>query len=58
MGMLDGGVAWGEHDHCSTQYSICILCSSALRFDKVGPKQVAFCEGEALIRVLIKSCFP
>lgn len=58
MGLLDGGVAGGEHDHCSTQYSICILYSSALCFDKGGPKQVAFCEGKALIFVLIKFCFP
>lgn len=56
--MSDGGVAGGEHGHCSTQYRICILCSSALCFDKVGSKQVAFCEGKALIFVLIKSCFP
>ena len=58
MGMSDGGVDGGEHEHCSTQYGICNLCSSALCFDKVGPKQVAFCEGKALIFVLIKSCSP
>ena len=56
--MSYGRAAGGEHDNCSTQYSIGILCSSALWFDKVGPKQVAFCEGKTLIFVLIKSCCP